>query len=358
MQLFLPVLYSTPTLTTCTSGNLISAIQGNAASRQITVKINDAITVGNVTTLTFPEGWGSVNPSSPGSYTLSIATADASNNVIEAAVSSPSYTIGLLTAVNVYNGSGNLVASPTDLQTALTDITANNYTVKLGAATYSAPSTTTPAYTYTVPAFSGLTITSADGNAADTIIGKPYSSTNTTPTTFVITGGAANGDYVTISNLTFVGKVVNNGTYVTFNKCVFNQAGGSGFTPLFTNTTQGLHVDANYLTISNSTFDTTTNGGNTNGTTTAIAINDLGPLTKNNDSITQNTFKIGQNSSLQQDVAIESGAGVNVAVIMNTFTGVGGGIGYECITGADNLVPLLPLTILSSPTPSPEFRLH
>ena len=315
-----------------------AAATGNAASRQVTVTVPATSapyvvpTVGTINTLVFPLGAGLYNPSSPGSYSISIATTDSAGNGIEAAVSSPAYTIGLLTAVNVYNQAGNLVASPGNLQDAL-NIVQNNYTVKLGAATYSTNTGTSgaglfvlggtldPTGTIITPAVTpptNVTITSADGNAADTVIGKTYPSTVATSLTIY-------GSYVTVTNLTFNGQVFNNATNATFTGCVFNQRGGSSFTPLFTNNnatttawspavpplTLVQAATGNLLTLSNNTFDTTANGGNTGGFTVAAQINDvvaLGTLT--NDSIMSNTFKIGQNASLVPDVAIQTGPSV------------------------------------------------
>ena len=68
-----------------------------------------------------------------------------------------------------------------------------------------------------------------------------------------------------------------------------------------------------------------------------------------NDSITGNTFKIGQNASLLPDIAIQTGASVavaappflfspNVAMAMNTFTGTNGGIGYQDGAGATGVL--------------------
>ena len=91
------------------SAGQLLLLQGGAASRQVTIVVPATSapyvvpTVGTINTLVFPRGAGLYNPSSPGSYSISIATTDSAGNGIEAAVSSPAYTIGLLTAVNVYN---------------------------------------------------------------------------------------------------------------------------------------------------------------------------------------------------------------------------------------------------------------
>jgi len=251
---------------------------------------------------------GVINPSSPGSYSLTVATSGAAPGYApkEAAVSSAPYAIATPVVVSSYNAAGNFVGSDTGAGALDKQITAaqDRYVIKVGPGTFNESTTLAKSY---------VTVESTS-TFADTII---------------------------------KGLFTVNGSYNTLDDITFNTAGGGGAT--------ALQIGGNYNTIKNSTVArwpasgtaslvilTGTNNtikDSTVDTTFADVADTAGVLVNGANSTIQNVqFMVDQSPALNGDVAISAGAAVTGLVIVgNTFTG-SSGIGYSDAAGATAMI--------------------
>jgi len=275
------------------------------AARSVTFDVPVAATIVSAWTVVINKV---INPSSPGSYALTVATSQETT-----ATTSSSYTIGVPIVVSRYNSAGNFVGSysgtGTELSTAYSSAT-NGDTIKLGPGTYT--EATIANTSGTAKAYVTFTSTSS---ASDTII----KATSPGVSTFTV---AATDTYITFDNITFACKFINNGTYTTVQNCVFNYPGPyAGATTLFANGATGTN-----LTIDTCAFDTTANGNTT--ADVAIALGDaVGASASPYVSISDCTFALNENSSLTQDIAIKATNNTWFTASGCTFTG-SSGIGY------------------------------
>jgi len=256
---------------------------------------------------------GVVNPTTPGSYSLSVATSQE-----PAGVTSAAYTIGVPVQVMRYNKAGNFVGSYNTIQGAL-DVANDDDTIKLGAGTYAESPTVGDDSTTPAPLdrlVDRVTITSV-GTAADTIIAMPPGP----PATLTIGAGCT---YITIDDITINGVVKNDAANTTIKNCVINFPGGPATQTLLTSTAASLTVDT-------CAFDTTAAGN----TSADVAIDISGAGAPPGSTIKNSTFKLNQSSALAQDVAVKAtGVAGTFTVTGCTFTG-SSGVGYTDVAGAD-----------------------
>jgi hypothetical protein len=314
------------------SGNWTSTVSSAATTwkssgttRTVTLTVGSGDTYGEGSTVRVFIGTGITNPSSPGDYTLTVATTDEPTAVTSVAytIISPIILPGPGT-VEVYNPAGILMGSYvglTNIQDAI-DHAGSGYTVKVGPGSYD----------QTVNVNQQITLVST-GGAASTVIGDidsggsggavtvNASGTTTYPVVidgFTIKGAATAGTALTI-----------NGDKVTVQNCIFSRAGASTSTFAQTMVSYANGAPVYGGTISNCSFDTTLG-----------AVNDVGiAVTANGLIISGCTFTLDMTAAYVQDIAINTSAGsttLPVTITGCTITGASG-VGVMVTGGIANI---------------------
>ncbi len=291
------------------SVNAVYAVTGTYPAAQ-TLKITvpaAGIGAGSLVGLTLGTTNGIINPSTAGSFTLTVATTTSVPVTIEAATTSAAYTIinpVLVTppgVVKVYNASGILLSQAignNTIEAAVLAVTAASYTIELGPGVYVEDDITLPA------AAVGLII-KASGAKADTIVPARWI-VNVADVTFkglTLKSDAASGVAITVGAL---------GNNVTIDGCDFVKFGDAT-----TVTAQKFIVYGNTTalgkgTITNCTLDATL--GAAAETVIDVSTGAIG-LT-----ISKNTFKLDlETTYYSSDYGISTAA--TVTITENTFTG-------------------------------------
>jgi len=256
-----------------------------------------------------------INPSTSGSYTLTLATSQETDGE-----TSTAYSIGNPESVEIYNASGNLVKSLDSLSEALTSNSLKNYyTIQLGEGEYDLAAADNATY-YTLTK-SYVTIEST-GSAADTIIrGLIVTGTNTTLTNLTFEDyNSSNTVALTLSA---------DAEAATISDCAFAKYKAGWASTLLKNS-------APDLTVEDCTFDTSL--GNARDTAISMAGTDAYA------DISGCTFTLDQTSGYKADYGVAINAAISsvgstpaIVVSGSTFTGTGG-IGFYDPTGADSAV--------------------
>ncbi|MFC1873648.1 beta strand repeat-containing protein, partial [Chloroflexota bacterium] len=281
------------------SPTVATVVTSNATLRTavVTVPAGEGTTAASHMEVEFSATSGIINPSAPGTaYTLQVKTSQETTNV-----TSKDYVIEVPGRIDRYNKEGNFVGAYSTITLALAAV--NDYDVlKLGTGTY----TESP----TIAVGADHVKIETMGTAADTTIKGTLT---------------LNGTFATIDDITIKGVVVVGGASNTIQNSVITKASTtSGIVPM-------VDINAGTTTIKNSTIDTS--GGSV--IDTAI---DVGASTTLSDC----TIVVDQDSSLNDDTAIDATAAATVKVTNCTITG-SSGYGF-----VDNSVAVVVATISGS----------
>jgi hypothetical protein len=295
-----PVPPADPTYTTYA----LTSVVGNANTREVTITLGAVgITGAAHVEVAFAAAAGIINPGTASTtYTLSVKTSTDTTYIASA-----TYAIISLTNIQIYNKDGVLVGTPNNLYDASFAV-GKYYTVKLGAGAFPTYDATTLAGMAPI-ASDYVTITTMTGNAGPTIIpsvpaapfrinGSNDSLSNVTLIGGVFIGSALTGDHLSVTNCAFIKT-----PYAT----------GVNQTPETLLTVGGT---ATYLSLTNSSFDTTSTQPATQDTAILLGAN--------NATISNVSFKVDQDASYTPDKAISAGIANALLVTGCTFTGAGG----------------------------------
>jgi hypothetical protein len=291
-----------------TGGAVINLPSGNWTSdstlRSITKTLTTGDKIGESATVRLSITAGITNPTTAGSYVLTVKTGKETTAVDSAAYSIVVPTVGALPGiVSVYNPGNVLMTQKTGgtaIQDAL-DAAGSGYTIEIGPGTYSEAAITTKATKVTIKAV---------GATADTIIKGN-----------VNLGHAE----VTLDGVTLQGMATINGTgnKVTIKNCVIKKA-GPPYSPVVGLVVYDNAVASGTGTVSNCTFDTTAS----TDADTLIDINQ-GGLTVSGCSVTMD----GGDTAV--DVAAKATIKDNPSITGAGATGVkiSGGTGTVTVSG-------------------------